>query len=72
LFLWSNTWLYQGNLVVLEEKSRSSSQEPGSDSCIQLYQWTYCSLCQYIQIFKIMEIFQNILHISPSSILKPY
>jgi hypothetical protein len=33
---------YRENLVALCGESCSSSREPGSDSCVQLYQWTHC------------------------------
>jgi hypothetical protein len=36
--------LFWKNLLVLDGESCSSSHELGSDSCIQLYQWTQCSM----------------------------
>jgi hypothetical protein len=32
---------YRENLVALRGESCSSSREPGSDSCVQLYEWTH-------------------------------
>jgi hypothetical protein len=33
---------YRENLVALGSELCSFSREPGSDNCIQLYQWTHC------------------------------
>jgi hypothetical protein len=40
---------YRENIVALGGESCSSSREPGSDSCVQLYQWTHCT-CAYIHL----------------------
>jgi hypothetical protein len=38
---------YRENLVALGGESCSSSRETGSDSCVQLYQWTHCTIIYF-------------------------
>jgi hypothetical protein len=42
--VFTEQYLYGEELVALGGESRTSSREPGSDFCVQLYQWTHCIL----------------------------
>jgi hypothetical protein len=64
---------YQENLVALGGESRSSSREPGGESCVQLYQWTHFNTYYvYTKVYsllhfqgvhmKFMPIYSNIGH----------
>jgi hypothetical protein len=40
LFLWSDTWLVSGKPCISQRWV--TQLQPGSDRCVQLYQWTHC------------------------------
>jgi hypothetical protein len=52
---------YQKSLVVLSSESRSSSRGPGSDSYVQLYQWTHCIRYGTINILTTCFVYECVL-----------